>query len=71
METQKYYKNNKMQIQFRSEYFYIYCPSCVQGFSKLCYNLVQFGTIKMSAYLGSGGDTIHFPALDITLDRSR
>ncbi|XP_023321296.1 NACHT, LRR and PYD domains-containing protein 12 [Eurytemora carolleeae] len=43
----------------------------LKGFSKLCYNLVQFGTIKMSAYLGSGGDTIHFPALDITLDRSR
>ncbi len=43
-----------------------------QGFSKLCYNLVQDGTIKMSAFLNGEGDKLIFPHLqNLTLDLGR
>jgi len=43
----------------------------LKGFSKLCYNLVQNGSIKMSANLDETGTQLTFPDLQLTLDMNR
>jgi hypothetical protein len=43
----------------------------VQGFAKLCYTLVQTGSIKMTASLDTTGERLIFPFLDLSLDLAR
>ena len=41
------------------------------SFAKLCYNLVQSGSIKKHAQLDSSREKILFPKLEVELDLSR
>ena len=41
------------------------------SFAKLCYNLVQSGSIKKHAQLDSSREKILFPQLEVELDLSR
>jgi hypothetical protein len=43
----------------------------VQGFAKLCYTLVQTGSIKMTATLDPTGEKLLFPSLSLALDLNR
>jgi hypothetical protein len=43
----------------------------LQGFAKLCYTLVQTGSIKMTASLDPTGERLIFPFLDLSLDLAR
>ena len=43
----------------------------LKGFAKLCYNLVQTGSIKKSAVLDNAGEKLVFKKLNLTLDLAR
>jgi hypothetical protein len=49
----------------------MYIALLLEGFAKLCYTLVQTGSIKMTATLDTAGDRLLFPTLALSLDLAR